>query len=61
MPDAEIEVRVTKPFKRRLKDLSKRYRQVQKDIQPIITELELGNFVGHRIPGTDYTVFNQSN
>lgn len=30
------EVRFTPPFKRRLKTLTKRYRQIQIDIQPII-------------------------
>lgn len=57
MSDSVVEVRFGKPFKRRLKDLSKRYRQIQKDIQPIITELEQGNLIGDQIPGTNFTVF----
>lgn len=57
MSDSVVEVRFGKSFKRRLKDLSKRYRQIQKDIQPIITELEQGSFVGDQITGTDHTVF----
>ncbi|BAU10367.1 addiction module toxin, RelE/StbE family, putative [Leptolyngbya sp. NIES-3755] len=57
MFDSVIEVRFGKLFKRRLKDLSKRYRQVQKDIQPIITELEQGNFIGNQVSGTDFAVF----
>ena len=40
------DVRFTLPFKRRLKSLAKRYRQIQKDIQPIIDELQKGNFIG---------------
>jgi len=51
------DVRFTLPFKRRLKILGKRYRQIQTDIQPIIDELQAGNFVGEQIPGTDVTVF----
>ncbi len=52
-----VEVRFTLPFKRRLKSLAKRYRQIQNDIQPIIDELLAGNFIGDRIAGTSYTVF----
>lgn len=52
-----VEVRFTLSFKRRLKALSKRYRQIQQDIQPIIDDLQNGQFVGDRIAGTDFTVF----
>lgn len=51
------EVRFTTGFKRRLKGLKKRYRQIQSDLQPIIQELERGNFIGDQIPGTTATVF----
>jgi len=51
------DVRFTLPFKRRLKSLAKRYRQIRADIQPVIDELQVGNFIGDRIPGTDITVF----
>lgn len=50
-------VQFTLPFKRRLKGLAKRYRQIQADIQPIIDELQAGNFVGDQISGTAATVF----
>jgi len=52
-----VEVRFTLPFKRRLKALSKRYRQIKQDIQPIIDVLENGQFMGDQITGTDFTVF----
>ena len=52
-----VEVRFTPPFKRRLKALYKRYRQIQQDIQPIIEQLQNGEFLGDRIAGTDFTVF----
>ncbi|MCF4968259.1 type II toxin-antitoxin system RelE/ParE family toxin [Nostoc sp. CMAA1605] len=52
-----VEVRFTLPFKRRLKTLAKRYRQIQTDIQPIIDELQVGNFIGDQISGIDLTVF----
>lgn len=52
-----VEVLFTPPFKRRLKALYKRYRQIQQDIQPIIEQLQNGKFLGDRIAGTDFTVF----
>ncbi len=48
---------MTLPFKRRFKDLSKRYRKIQADIQPIIEALELGEIIGDQIAGTDVVVF----
>ncbi|MEH2416692.1 hypothetical protein [Nostoc sp.] len=52
------EVRFTPPFKRRLKTLTKRYRQIQIDIQPIIDQLEAGNFIGDQISGISCSTFN---
>ncbi len=52
-----VEVRFTPPFKRRLKSLSKRYRSIQKDIQPILADLQKGKFVGDRVSGSDFVVF----
>ena len=51
-----VEVRFSSVFKRRLKQLSKRYRHIKQDIDPILTELQLGNFIGDQIVGTNYTV-----
>ncbi|MBU7581417.1 MAG: type II toxin-antitoxin system RelE/ParE family toxin [Nostoc sp. TH1S01] len=51
------EVRFTDPFKRRLKTLAKRYRQIQTDLQPILDQLQAGNFIGDQISGIDLTVF----
>jgi mRNA-degrading endonuclease RelE of RelBE toxin-antitoxin system len=53
----DIEIRFTAPFKRRLKVLAKRFRQVQKDILPILSELQVGYFIGNQIKGTDLIVF----
>jgi mRNA-degrading endonuclease RelE of RelBE toxin-antitoxin system len=52
-----VEVRFTPPFKRRLKSLSKRYRSIQKDIQPILADLQEGKFIGDRVSGSDFVVF----
>jgi mRNA-degrading endonuclease RelE of RelBE toxin-antitoxin system len=51
------DVKFSSAFKRRLKALAKRYRSIQKDIQPIIDELQKGNFMGDQISGTSVTVF----
>jgi len=51
------EVRFNLPFIRRLKGLTKRYRKIQNDIQPIIEELQLGNFIGDQIAGINFTIF----
>ncbi len=51
------EVLITLPFKRRYKELSKRYRKIQNDIQPIVEALEAGEVIGDRIAGTDFVVF----
>jgi mRNA-degrading endonuclease RelE of RelBE toxin-antitoxin system len=51
------EVLITLPFKRRFKDLSKRYLKIQADIQPIVDDLQSGKIVGDQITGTNFTVF----
>ncbi|GBO54343.1 hypothetical protein APA_2291 [Pseudanabaena sp. lw0831] len=52
-----IEVRFTLPFIRRLKSLTKRYRKIQSDIQPIIEQLQNGNLIGDQISGLDFPIF----
>ncbi|ACK67166.1 conserved hypothetical protein [Rippkaea orientalis PCC 8801] len=44
-------------FKNRLRILAKRYRSIRNDLQPLIDQLQLGNFIGDQISGTKYTVF----
>ncbi|MEM6596575.1 MAG: type II toxin-antitoxin system RelE/ParE family toxin [Cyanobacteria bacterium P01_D01_bin.36] len=51
------EVRFALSFERRLAALSKRYRKIRQDIQPIIDELEKGNFVGDQLSGVSVTAF----
>ena len=55
LPD--ITVVFTDEFKRRLRTLSKKYRQIRSNIQPVIAQLQAGEFVGNKISGTGYTVF----
>ncbi|MEO0808393.1 MAG: type II toxin-antitoxin system RelE/ParE family toxin [Cyanobacteria bacterium J06643_4] len=52
-----VQVSFTQGFRRRLKKLKKRYRHIQDDLQPIIKELEKGNFIGDQVTGTSVTVF----
>jgi mRNA-degrading endonuclease RelE of RelBE toxin-antitoxin system len=52
-----VQVQFSVPFLRRLKDLTKRYRKIRQDIQPIIDALEEGDVVGDQIAGTGYAVF----
>lgn len=52
-----VKVLYTKPFERELKRLSKRYRNIKNDIQPIILELTEDNFIRNQISGIQETVF----
>jgi mRNA-degrading endonuclease RelE of RelBE toxin-antitoxin system len=52
-----VQVLVVDEFKQRLRDLRKRYRQIQSDIQPLIEQLRNGEFPGNQISGIGYTVY----
>jgi mRNA-degrading endonuclease RelE of RelBE toxin-antitoxin system len=56
-PGGSVQLTFTSLFKRRLKGLAKRYRQIQQDIQPVLEQILRGNFVGEQIAGTTYTVY----
>lgn len=51
-----IEIRFTPEFQRKLKNLVKKYRQISTDLQPILAQLQLGEFLGDQIPGIGSTV-----
>ena len=52
-----IEVQFTPEFKRNLRALSKKYRNIRLDIQPVLEQIMKGNFVGDKIPQTgDYII-----
>ena len=60
MPDETvrpIRVEFTLEFKRNVRQLAKKYRHFQSDIQLIISQLEAGLTPGDQIPRTGYTVF----
>jgi mRNA-degrading endonuclease RelE of RelBE toxin-antitoxin system len=44
-------------FKRDIRRLSKRYRSIRIDIQPLIDQLEAGELPGDQIPDINYIVF----
>jgi mRNA-degrading endonuclease RelE of RelBE toxin-antitoxin system len=46
-----VKIDLSPEFKRNLRNLAKRYRSIRSDIQLVIQELEIGNFVGDRIAG----------
>ncbi|NET60893.1 MAG: type II toxin-antitoxin system RelE/ParE family toxin [Symploca sp. SIO2E6] len=44
-------IRFSDEFEKNLHTLSKKYRQIRSDVQPIIEQLQGGNFIGDCIPG----------
>ena len=59
MPDEPsiVTVRAAPEFQKRLRQLAKRYRQIREDVQPVLEQLQAGNFAGDQISGIGYTVF----
>ena len=60
MPDETarvVQVEFTQEFKRNIRQLAKKYRHLQTDVQPVIAQLESGQTPGTQIPRTGYTVF----
>jgi mRNA-degrading endonuclease RelE of RelBE toxin-antitoxin system len=53
----QIQVLFGDEFKRRLKSLKKRYRQIRTDLQPLIEQIQSGETPGDRMVGTGFTVF----
>lgn len=46
-----VQVDLTPEFQQSLRDLAKRYRSIRSDVQAVIQELQVGNFVGDRLAG----------
>ena len=51
------EIRFTPEFKRNWRALAKKYRHIRSDVQPIIDQLQAGDFAGNQVPGTSYTIY----
>lgn len=54
---AQVRVEFTPEFKRNLRSLSKKYPHIRLDIQPVLEQLQAGNFIGDRVTRTQYVVF----
>ncbi len=56
--DHLVQIDLTPEYKRNLRELSKKYRQIRLDTQPVIEQIQAGNFIGDRIPGRgeDYII-----
>jgi len=52
-----IQVEASVTFNRNLKTLAKKYRNIRYDIQPVIEQLQRGEYPGDRITGVEYDVF----
>jgi len=53
-----VNIDLSPEYKRNLRDLSKRYRNIRSDTQDVIQQIQSGNFVGDRLTGLgeDYVV-----
>jgi mRNA-degrading endonuclease RelE of RelBE toxin-antitoxin system len=51
-----VEIRLTPEFQRKLKNLAKKYRQIPTNIQPVLEQLQVGEFLGDRIPDIGFPV-----
>jgi mRNA-degrading endonuclease RelE of RelBE toxin-antitoxin system len=54
---SDREILFSDDFKSRLRTLAKRYRSIQSDLQPLLDELQSGNFLGDRLTKTSFTTF----
>ena len=55
--DPLVELKFSEEFKNKLRNLSKKYRNIRADLQPILDDLQAGNFQGDQIANVGYTVF----
>jgi mRNA-degrading endonuclease RelE of RelBE toxin-antitoxin system len=56
-PVSPIQVTFTPEFKRNLRQLAKKYRHIQSDLQPILNQLATGAKPGDQVPQVRYEVF----
>jgi mRNA-degrading endonuclease RelE of RelBE toxin-antitoxin system len=52
-----MEIGYTKIFKKHLRKLSKRYRSIYSDLEPVVDELKTGVLIGDRVTGLDDIVY----
>ena len=51
-----VEIKLTSEFQRKVRNLAKKYRKIRLDLQPILAQLQSGNFVGDRLTGINAEV-----
>jgi mRNA-degrading endonuclease RelE of RelBE toxin-antitoxin system len=44
-----VQIDLTPEYKRNLRELSKKYRQIRLDTGPVIEQIQAGNFIGDRM------------
>ncbi len=54
--EALISLTFSPKFQRQLRILAKKYRNIYTDVQPVLSQLQSGEFVGAQISGTGYIV-----
>ena len=52
-----ISINATREFQKKIRALTKRYRHIQSDLQPILEKLSQGKILGNRITGTKAVVY----
>ena len=52
-----IQVEATAKFQRNLRILARKNRGIRKDIESVIEQLQLGEFIGDQVPGIRYAIF----
>ncbi len=58
MPEVPpIKIKVTREFQRKVRTLTKKYRRIQSDLQPVLDKLSKGDILGDRIQGTKAIVY----
>jgi mRNA-degrading endonuclease RelE of RelBE toxin-antitoxin system len=57
MSNDEVKISFTFEFKRNIRALAKRYRNIRNDIQPLIQEIQSGKLPGDQISGIGLTLF----
>ena len=56
-PKPTIGVSFTPEFKRNIRGLAKKYPRIRSDVQPLIEQIQHGEFIGDQVQGTGYTIF----
>jgi mRNA-degrading endonuclease RelE of RelBE toxin-antitoxin system len=52
-----VNVTFTPEFKRNLRALSRKYRHIREDVDPVVSDLQSGQLPGDQVTGTGYAIF----